>query len=146
MPNVKPNIKKTTTVGVGVIIFKNGKILLGCRRGAHGAGEYAIPGGHLEYMESFEECLRREIREEVGIEIDDPQFIHVSNTAHYSPRHGVYLGFKADWLAGEVENMEPDRCDGWEWYDPDNLPDPLFKLTAVTLEALKSGQVYFDKE
>ena len=129
MPEVKPNITRQTTVGVGAVIFKNGKILLGCRRGAHGAGEYALPGGHVEYMESFEDCLRREIREEVGIEIDNPQFIHVCNSDHYKPRHGVYLGFQMDWLAGEVENVEPDKCDGWDWYGPDELPEPLFKLT-----------------
>jgi ADP-ribose pyrophosphatase YjhB (NUDIX family) len=37
-------------VGVGVMVLKNGKVLIGKRKGAHGAGEWAWPGGHLEYM------------------------------------------------------------------------------------------------
>jgi 8-oxo-dGTP diphosphatase len=40
-------------VGVGVMVLKNGKVLIGKRKGAHGAGEWAWPGGHLEYMESL---------------------------------------------------------------------------------------------
>lgn len=57
-------------VGVGVMIFdKDGMILLGKRKGSHGAGEYSFPGGHLEYGESFEECAKREVMEECGIEI-----------------------------------------------------------------------------
>ena len=40
-------------VGVGVMVLKNGKVLIGKRKGAHVAGEWAWPGGHLEYMESL---------------------------------------------------------------------------------------------
>ncbi|MCA9327773.1 NUDIX domain-containing protein, partial [Candidatus Saccharibacteria bacterium] len=42
-------------VGIGVFIIKDGQILLGRRKGSHGKGEYALPGGHLENGESFEE-------------------------------------------------------------------------------------------
>lgn len=47
-------------VGIGVMIFKDGKVLLGKRKGSHGDGEYSFPGGHLNYMESFEDCAQRE--------------------------------------------------------------------------------------
>ena len=49
-------------VGVGVMIFKNGKVLLGKRKGSHGEGEFALPGGHLEYMEGFANCASREVQ------------------------------------------------------------------------------------
>ena len=58
-------------VGVGLLIFKDGKVLMGKRKGAHGSGEHSGPGGHLEHLESIEECARRETREETGIEIPE---------------------------------------------------------------------------
>ncbi len=48
-------------VGIGVMVMKDGKVLLGKRKGSHGAGEYAWPGGHMEYMESFEDVAKREV-------------------------------------------------------------------------------------
>jgi 8-oxo-dGTP diphosphatase len=47
-------------VGVGVIVVKNGLVLIGKRKGSHGEGQWAWPGGHLEYMESFLDCAKRE--------------------------------------------------------------------------------------
>ncbi len=67
-------------VGVGVMILKEGKVLLGKRKGSHGAGEYSFPGGHLEYMESFEDCARREIEEECGIKVKNLRFQYLTNT------------------------------------------------------------------
>ncbi|TSC60080.1 MAG: excinuclease ABC subunit A, partial [Parcubacteria group bacterium Gr01-1014_107] len=71
--------EKQSITAVGVAVFlpaevsaqagKDGKVLLGKRKGSHGVGEYAFPGGKLEYLESFGECARREVREECGIEI-----------------------------------------------------------------------------
>ena len=56
-------------VGVGVIIVKAGKVLIGERKGSHGAGQYALPGGKLEWKETWEECARREVLEETGISL-----------------------------------------------------------------------------
>jgi ADP-ribose pyrophosphatase YjhB (NUDIX family) len=49
-------------VGLGVLVVRDGKVLVGQRRGSLGAGEYALPGGHLEHGEGFEECAAREVR------------------------------------------------------------------------------------
>ncbi len=57
-------------VGVGVIVIRNGGILLGKRIGSHGAGTWALPGGHLEYAERIEDCAAREVLEETGLYAD----------------------------------------------------------------------------
>lgn len=43
-------------VGVGVLILRDGKVLLGRRKGSHGAGCWSAPGGHLEFGEVVEDC------------------------------------------------------------------------------------------
>ena len=131
-------------VGIGVMIFKDGKILLAMRRGAHGAGEYAFPGGHLEYMESFEDCARRETAEECGIEIDNIRFQLLANVIPYAPRHDIYISLVADWRAGEPRVLEPDKSESWWWYDLDHLPQPMFEFCTLSVHGYKTGQNYFD--
>lgn len=65
-------------VGFGVMILKEGKVLLGKRHEdpekadslLHGAGTWTMPGGKLHFKESFEEGAYREVLEETGIKID----------------------------------------------------------------------------
>jgi 8-oxo-dGTP diphosphatase len=131
-------------VGIAVMIFKDGKVLLGKRKGSHGEGEYASPGGHLEYMESFAGCAIREVREECGLEITNIRFLMLANILAYKPKHYVHITLLADWKSGEPEVREPDKCEGWQWYDVNKLPAPLFYAISLSFQALKSGQNYFD--
>jgi len=137
------NNQQVVKVGIGVMIFKDGKILLGKRKGSHGDGEYAFPGGHFEYGESFENCVLREIAEECGIKVKNIKFQFVSNFKKYIPKHYVHLHFTADWVSGEPQVLEPEKCDNWGWYDIDNLPEPLFGTTPLAIESYKTGKVYF---
>jgi len=129
-------------VGLGVLIFKEGKVLLGKRKNAHGAGEYATPGGHVDFGETLEECARRELREETGLEIENLEVICVSNILLWG-KHYLDIGFRADWKSGEAMNLEPDKCEGWEWYDPASPPAPLMVGASRYLDALKTGKIFY---
>lgn len=131
---------------VGVMIFKDGKILLGKRKGSHGAGEYSIPGGNMEFGESFEECIRREVKEETDLEIKNIEFLSLANIFRHENRQDMLGSFKSDWSNGEVKLTEPEKCEGWDWYDLDNLPLPLFYPTEVAINAYKTGKNFYDKE
>jgi 8-oxo-dGTP diphosphatase len=131
-------------VGVGVTLFREGMVLLGKRLGSHGAGEYSTPGGHLDHLESFEACARREVREECGLEIKNIRFQFVANVAKYAPRHYVHVGLLADWESGEARVLEPGKCEGWGWYPLDFPPGPLFEMTRLALVALRENRKYFD--
>src|SRR4051812_45297907 len=67
------------SVAVCVFVFKKGKFLIGKRMGSHGNGTWALPGGHLEFRESFVQAGIREVGEEVGVTIDHVQFAGVTN-------------------------------------------------------------------
>ncbi|HOB90168.1 MAG TPA: NUDIX domain-containing protein [Candidatus Colwellbacteria bacterium] len=131
-------------VGIGVMIFKEGKVLLGKRKGSHGEGEYAFPGGHLEYLESFSDCGRRETREECGIEIKNIRFQYLANVTKYAPKHYAHIGLSADWDSGEPQVLEPDKSESWDWYDLDNLPKPLFEPCALAIRCHKENKNYLD--
>jgi len=75
-------LQRNVRVGVGVLVKdpkEKGKLFAGVRKGSHGAGSLALPGGHLEMMESWEECARREVEEETGLEISDINYMHATN-------------------------------------------------------------------
>ena len=113
-------------IGIGVIIRKDDKVLLGKRRGSHGEGTWAFPGGHLEMGESIEDCARREVAEETGIKIKNLQKGIFTNDIFSPEKHYVTLFMVCDYDSGEVETLEPEKCEGWEWFAWDNLPTPLF--------------------
>ena len=131
-------------IGVGVMILKDGKVLLGKRKGSHGAGEYAWPGGHLEYMESVVACAERETMEETGMEICNVRFLRLLNMTAYAPKHYVDIGLVADWKSGEPVVLETDKVESWGWYNLENLPSPLFHSLPTYFEALKTGKNFWD--
>jgi len=121
------NEMKRPKVGVGVWIVKDGKVLLGKRKNAHGDGSWSAPGGHLEWFETPEECARRETTEETGIEIANLRNATFTNDIFEDEdKHYITLAVTADWFSGEPQVLEPDRCERWEWFGWDELPEPLF--------------------
>jgi|GEM_PF-192859 hydroxyethylthiazole kinase-like uncharacterized protein yjeF len=127
-----PSATLTTSrpqVGVGVAVRLRGKILLGKRKGEHGGGTWSYPGGHLEFGETWEDCARREVREETGLEISTPRFLAATNDVYPSGKHYVTLFMVCDCLSGEPVVMEPEKCLGWEWFETNQLPEPLFLST-----------------
>ena len=134
-------------VGVGLLLIKDAKfVLLGKRKNAHGDGEYAGVGGHMEGLETFAATIMRELREEIGddIEITEPEFLCLSNIRTYTPKHYVDIGMIAHWISGEPKVMEVDKIESWDWYPIDSLPTPLFESPKNYIEALKSGQSFFE--
>jgi 8-oxo-dGTP diphosphatase len=114
-------------VGLGVIILREGKVLLHKRKGAHGSGHWSFPGGHLEWMETWEECAARETKEECGLDIKNIRFSTATNDKMPDEdKHYITIYMVADAPEGEPQIMEPDKCECWEWHDWDNLPEPLF--------------------
>ncbi|MFA6524211.1 MAG: NUDIX domain-containing protein [Candidatus Paceibacterota bacterium] len=136
---------KKPKVGVGVMIFKDGKVLFKKRKSFLGMSEYSFTGGHLDYMESFEECARRETREEAGIEIKNIRLNYLANIKKYKPKHYIDIGVIADWESGEPQVLEPEKNDSWEWYEIDSFPEPLFYPCQLALKSYKTGKInYYD--
>jgi 8-oxo-dGTP diphosphatase len=133
-------------VGVGLLVTKGNKILLGKRKGSHGEGEYAGPGGHLELGETIEKCVLRELKEEAGpdIKIKNLGFLCFINMRRYLPKHYAHIHMSAEWQSGQPINAEPEMSEGWDWYDLNNLPIPLFGTMPEAVEAYKTKKDFFE--
>mgnify|MGYP000898308362 FL=1 len=119
-------------VGIGIVTLNGNKVLLGKRKGAHGAGEWSLPGGHLEARESFEDCCKREVLEETGLEIKnkiEPIPYFSNDVFEKEDLHYVTLFFRAFEVEdlNKLENKEPNKCDGWQWFNLNELPENMFK-------------------
>jgi len=114
-------------VGVALIITRGDCVLMLRRKGAHGAGTWAVPGGHLEFGESLEECARREAREEVGLEVSEVRFRAITNDVfHEENEHYITVFMQGSYLSGDPAQYALDEVAEVGWFAWDVLPQPLF--------------------
>lgn len=122
-------------IGVAGIVIKDGKVLLCKRKGSHGGGTWAPPGGSLEYGEEFEEAVKRELLEEIGVRVKDLKFAAVTNNIFKSEkRHSITLFFTCRIKSGTPKIMEQEKCEAIGWFKWGRLPKPLFVPVKRLLE------------
>lgn len=81
----------------------------------------------MEFGETPEECTEREVKEETGIKIGNVRGGSFTNDVFDKEgKHYITLFMIAEHLEGEAELKEPDKCEEWEWFDWDVLPEPKF--------------------
>jgi len=133
--NIMEGFNKKPGVGIGVILLKDNKLLLGKRHEdpekadslLHGEGTWTLPGGKLDFKEGIPECAYREVYEETGIKINKDRIKIVSVTNDVvEDAHFVTIVFLAEEFEGEPKVMEPDEITEWRWFDPYILPQPMF--------------------
>jgi 8-oxo-dGTP diphosphatase len=133
-----PTASERPKVGVGVVVLsrstdpgandRSRRIWVGRRKGSlHGTSKLALPGGHLEYGESWTECAIREVKEEMGVTLQSLNFLHVSNDIMISEKKHYITLFMMGELIDPVNqpprNQEPEKCEGWEPYTLSQLLD-----------------------
>jgi len=125
-------------VGVAVFIWRNGKFLMYRRKGSHAEGTISLPGGHLEFGESWEDCAARETEEEVGIKIKNVHYLATTNDIMPGEgKHYVSIWLTADWADGEPRIMEPEKVEELSWHTFKDLPSPLFEPCWTNLRKAK---------
>lgn len=125
--NLLGSPNKNVQTGVGVFVWRNGQFLMGRRRNAHGNGTWSIPGGHIEFGESWEDCAKREVLEETGMLVSNVRFLAATNDIFENEdKHYTTIWVECDWEANEPQITEPDKYVGMEWRTFSSLPSPLF--------------------
>lgn len=122
---MKERFKTAVTVGA-ILINEDNKILLQkrCNTG-YMDGMYAIVSGHLEKNESMLSGIIREVKEEIGVELssDKVEFVCIIRRGDNDDYINSY--FKCDNFAGDVKNMEIDKCTELKWFNINELPDNI---------------------
>jgi ADP-ribose pyrophosphatase YjhB (NUDIX family) len=113
--------------GVGVLLVRDGKLLLGRRLSAHGRGTWSPPGGKPEGDEPVEVCAVRELREETGLAGASARVVGTTLDSFSESRLTYRTTFVlVDAGCGDPHVLEPEKIEAWDWYPWDALPDPLF--------------------
>ena len=109
-----------------VLIHREEELLL-ARGRSFGAPMYSTLAGFVEPGESLEQCVAREIREEVGVEVEE--ITYRASQAWPFP-HSVMIGFTARWKAGDIE-IDPNEIVDAQWFPIDELPNipPPFAIS-----------------
>jgi len=145
---------KKVGAGFGIMLLNNsGQVLLGKRHidsekadsKLRGEGTWTMPGGKLEFGESFEEGARRELMEETGMFLEKVKIICVSNDK-IDEAHFVTIGMFSKYFKGKSQVMEPDEITEWHWFDLDDLPSPLFFPSHRILENYKLNKIYVKRD
>ena len=125
-------------VGCGVALVEDGRLMLVLRRRAPEAGAWSLPGGKVDWSERAEQAAAREIREELGVEIEIDDLLCVTQILDGDDHHWVSPVYKAHIVSGRPTNREPDKHERVEWFSLDALPARQAKSTVDAAEALKA--------
>jgi 8-oxo-dGTP diphosphatase len=138
-------------VGFGVMLLRNGNILLGKRHEdpakadseMHGEGTWTMPGGKLEFGESFEAGAVRELAEETGMQSSESSMKVITITNDIlSDVHFVTIGLMCEAFDGEPMVMEPDEITEWRWFPLESLPEKVFFPSQEIITRYQKGQFY----
>ncbi len=139
---------------VYLVLIQDNKILLSKRvNTGFMDGKYSLVAGHVDENEAVTKAMIRETKEEINIDLVkkdldivyvmyriDKKNAHEENNVKYPVRVDYF--FKVKQWAGDIENMEEDRCAEVKWFDLDSLPDDLVYYVRVALQDIKEGAVF----
>ena len=129
-------------VGVGAVIINNKSKFFLSKRGEKARNEKGLwhfPGGTLEFGEKLEDCIKREIKEEFGVDIKiidslEP-FDHILPHEH---QHWVAFCFVANIISGTPTNKEPEKCAEIGWFTLNEIEKlPLSSVSKIRIKQLK---------
>lgn len=124
-------------VGVGALIFKDGKALMFLRtdKCRNNRGKWSIPGGMMEPFETMEEALKREVKEETGLDVVKPMMLSLREH-RFDGQHWITIVYLCT-AEGEPENLEKDKHEKMEWLDIEKLPGNTAQPSVDAIAAYK---------
>jgi NAD+ diphosphatase len=101
-----------------IVLVRDGDRVLLARKAGWAPGRYALVAGFVDNGESLECCVQREVREEVGVEVDDIQYVGSQNWPFPSQ---LMVGFVARYAGGDV-TVDAEELEDARWFRRTELP------------------------
>ncbi len=102
-----------------IVLIQRGREALLARSPHFTPGVYSTIAGFLEPGESLEECVHREINEEVGVRVTNLRYF--GSQPHPFP-HSLMVGFIVDWESGDIR-LDEEEIEDARWFTPETMPD-----------------------
>ncbi|QQG52501.1 MAG: NUDIX domain-containing protein [Candidatus Falkowbacteria bacterium] len=129
-----------------LVLIKNDEVLLLKRYNTgYQDGNYSLVSGHFDGGETAGQCIAREAREEANIIItpEDSEVVHVLHRFRPDREYfDVYLKVKK-W-AGEITNLEPNKCSELKWFKLNALPENMAPEVKQALNKI-NGNIFFSE-
>lgn len=118
-----------------MVLIENGKIVLIKRGKEPGKDMWALPGGRIGEDETAEECLKREAKEETGLDVEPIELIGLYSDPRREPRKIIAAAYFCRMLGGELK--AGDDADAAGWFDLNSVPELAFDHRRILDDALK---------
>jgi mutator protein MutT len=130
---------KLVRIGCGALIVNDNNEVLLLKRSVKARDEYGFwsqPGGGVEYGETIEQAIKREVKEELGVKVKLLNYLCYTDQIKVSGAdHWVAISYLARIISGKEKNMEPGKHEGIRWFPITKLPK---KLSLTTKDSTKA--------
>jgi 8-oxo-dGTP diphosphatase len=116
------------------VLIEGNKILLIKRSKEPGKGQWAVPGGRIEDDETAEDCMKREMKEETGLDIDIIRLIGLYSDPARDPRKIIAASYLVKRTGGELK--PGDDAGEVSWHSLEDLPKLAFDHEKIVSDAL----------
>lgn len=146
---MKKPVKGVDYIGVGVgavIVNDDGKILLAKRgkKAQNERGKWEFPGGTVEFGDTMKDTILREIKEELGMEIElGDKLPSIDHLIPEEKQHWVTSAYIARTKAGKPKIKEPEKCEEIGWFDFEQIENMIDELSIASRQYIPYIKKFF---
>lgn len=132
-------------VGIDLIIKKNDKVLLGkvSKKWRTLEGEWGLPGGDINFGETFQKAIERNLEKELGTILKDFKIVSI-NSNFWLGNHYLNIGILVE--AEGIEKLKnKEDWEEWEWFNLEKLPEKLCAPAKLTLKSFSENKISVSK-
>ena len=124
---------------IALIKNEEGKILMLYRKKEPAKNLWAIPGGKVEMYERLEDTVKREMKEELNVDVEIIRFLcNIEDINEEKELHWIMPVYEVKIINGTPKNMEENSHKEMKWFDLDEIPSNISFMTKKVIEKIET--------